>query len=570
MTLLIDGEPHEPISRTADGAPVPTAWQRARSALRGNDPVIGWCATVLVTAFAFVMRLWHLGTPREFEFDETYYAKDAWSLLHFGYARDYVDGANQKILDGTVTGIWKDTPEMIVHPEVGKWLIALGEKTFGMDPTGWRISSAIAGAMLIFVMIRMVRRLTGSTLLGVVAGLLLSFDGLEFVLSRLALLDIFLALFTLAAVSCMLADRDWYRAKLARSLDRPVSTWGPIVLWRPWLLASGVLWGLACGTKWTAMYPLAAFGVMVWLWSAGARRSFGVRFAVLKSAVGDGIPAFVHLVVVAAVVYVASWGGWLAHSDQYEKHLSSTQYTHYTGQGHCDGETYVADNPDNDKKWPTATEPDAHGLGGVVQSLRSLWYYHQDALTFHTHFLTCATHTYASNPTGWLLLNRPVGVAADTGIKPGTVSDGEICRASADSDCLRQVLLLGTPLLWWGGVVALLFACVMWVVKRDWRFGVAVVGVASTWLPWLHYADRPIFSYYAIVTLPFTVLAIALAIGTLIGPARQGRRRIIGTAIAGTFVVAVIANFAWFWPIYTNGLLTHSEWLERIWFTRWI
>jgi hypothetical protein len=35
-------------------------------------------------------------------------------------------------------------------------------------------------------------------------------------------------------------------------------------------------------------------------------------------------------------------------------------------------------------------------------------------------------------------------------------------------------------------------------------------------------------------------------------------------------VVLVLLNFAWFWPIWTNGLLTHSEWLDRIWFSRWI
>ncbi|WP_300677846.1 phospholipid carrier-dependent glycosyltransferase [Nocardioides sp.] len=576
MTLLIDGEPHEPISRTrglgspGDGDPVPNAWQRARSAIAGHDAVVGWCATILVTAFAFVMRLWHLGTPREFEFDETYYAKDAWSLLHFGYARDYVDGANQKILDGTTTGIFKDTPEMIVHPEVGKWMIALGEKVFGMDPTGWRISSAIAGALLIMVLIRLVRRLSGSTLLGCVAGVLLCFDGLEFVLSRLALLDIFVALFTLSAVSCLVADRDWYRNRLATRLHGPATGWGPRVLWRPWLLASGLLWGLAIGTKWTALVPLAAFGILVWLWSAGARRSFGVRWALPKSVIADGIPAFFHLVVVAAFVYVASWGGWLAHADVYVKNLSSTQYTHYTGHGKCDGETWVATDPDNTKKWPTATEPDKSGVAGVVQDLRSLYYYHRDVQTFHTHFLNCATHTYASKPSGWLILNRPVGVAADTGIKPGAVSGDQTCPADANPDCLRQVLLLGTPALWWGGVVGLLFAVVMWVVKRDWRFGVAVVGVAASWLPWFLYDDRPIFSYYAIVALPFTVVALALGIGHLIGPARSGRRRIIGTAIAGTFVIAVVANFAWFWPIYTNGLLTHQEWLQRIWFSRWI
>ena len=558
------------LSRTATGAEVPTAWQRARSRLRDQDPVVGWCATVLVTLLAFGMRVWHLGTPREFEFDETYYAKDAWSLLHFGYARNYVDGANDKILDGHTMGSFQDSPEMIVHPEVGKWLIALGEKAFGMDPFGWRIASAVVGALMVLVMVRLVRRMSGSTLIGVVAGLLLCFDGLQFVLSRLALLDIFVAFFTLCAVSCAVADRDWFRERLARRIDRsggPDLGWGPRTVVRPWLLASGLCWGLAIGTKWTALYPLAAFGVLVLVWSAGARRSFGVRTPLLKSTLLDGVPAFVHLVVVAALVYTVSWTGWLAHADVYEQSLSSTQYTQYTGHGHCEKQTYVSDHPDTGKQWPTATEPDAHGLGEVAQSLRSLWYYHQDVWTFHTHFLNCATHVYASSPAGWLLLNRPVGVSASTGIKPGDQG----CTAPQGSDCIKQVLLLGTPLLWWGGVLALLYAVAMWLGGRDWRFGVAVVGVASTWLPWFTYDDRPIFSYYAVVTLPFVVLALALAMGKLIGHERTpSRRRTVGVVLSGAYLLLVILNFAWFWPIYTDQLLTHSDWLDRIWFQRWI
>ena len=55
---------------------------------------------------------------------------------------------------------------MVVHPEVGKWLIALGEKAFGMDPFGWRIAAAVVGALMVLVMCRLVRRLTGSTVLG--------------------------------------------------------------------------------------------------------------------------------------------------------------------------------------------------------------------------------------------------------------------------------------------------------------------------------------------------------------------------------------------------------------------
>jgi dolichyl-phosphate-mannose-protein mannosyltransferase len=543
------------LSRNAAGDAVPSAWQRARTRVRAEDPFVGWAGSIGVALLALFLRLWHLGKPHEFEFDETYYAKDAWSMLHHGYARDYVDKANDHILAGQTGGQWKSSPEMVVHPDVGKWLIALGEKAFGMDPFGWRVSAAVVGALMVLVMCRFARRLTGSTLLGCVAGLLLCFDGLHFVLSRLALLDIFVAFFILCGVHCTVADRDWYRARMARLVPEQISTgaWGPVrrLLFRPWLLAAGVCWGLACGTKWEALYPMAAFGLLAWLWSAGARRSFGVRWSVPRSALVDGIPAFVQIVLVALVVYVASWTGWLVHAHTYEENLSATQYTHYAGG----------------KDWPTRTEPDAEGLGEVTQSLRSLWYYHHDVYDFHTHFLNDSTHTYASKPSGWLLLNRPVGVAADTDIQPGTQG----CDAPRGSDCLRQVVLLGSPAIWWTGSLALLFALVMWVGARDWRYGVAVVGAASTWLPWLQYDDRPIFSFYAVITLPFMVLALTLAIGRLLGrsTAPDGRRT-AGVVVVGAYLVLVLLNFAWFWPIYTHQLLTHAEWLDRIWFTRWI
>ena len=552
------------LSRTASGRPVPLAGLRARARVGLEDPVVGWSASIAVAVLALLLRLWHLGTPHELEFDETYYAKDAWSLLHFGYAHDYISNANEKILSGDTTGIWKDSAEMIVHPEVGKWLIALGEKAFGMDPFGWRIASAVVGSLMVLVMCRLARRLTGSTMLGCVAGLLLTFDGLQFVLSRLALLDIFAAFFTLSAVACLVADRDWYRARMARLVSEqgPEQApgqvtggrgWGPVrrLLFRPWLLASGVCWGLSCGTKWDALYPMAAFGLLVWLWSAGARRSFGVRWAVLRSALVDGVPAFVHLVLVGLVVYVSTWTGWLIHADQYEKWLSATQYTHYHGG----------------QDWPTRNEPDASGLGEVVQSLDSLWHYHRDVYVFHTHFLNDSTHIYGSKPSGWLLLNRPVGVSADVGIKPGTQG----CHAPAGSTCLRQVLMLGTPVLWWGGALALVFAAFMWIGARDWRFGVAVVGVLTTWLPWLQFDDRPIFLFYAVVTLPFTVLAVTLTMGKLIGSSPVPTpRRTAGVIAAGSFLVLVMVNFAWFWPIWTDQLITHREWLDRIWFKRWI
>ena len=530
----------------------PTAAERARSRISGEDPVISWTLSLAITVLSFLLRLWHLGTPRAFAFDETYYAKDAWSLLHYGYTTEYGPNANDLILAGK-GGYWKDVTSMEVHPELGKWLIALGEKAFGMDPFGWRIASAVVGSLMILVMIRMARRMTGSTLLGCVAGLLLSFDGLQFVLSRLALLDIFLAFFVLCAVACLVCDRDWYRARMARLTPR-AGAWGPVrgLLWRPWLLASGVCWGLAGGCKWTAIYPLAAFALLAVAWAAGARRSVGVRRSLARALLVDAPTAFVYLVLIGFVVYVATWTSWLLHAHAYESTLADTAYTHYDGG----------------KNWPTRTEPDAHGFFPELdQSLRSLAHYHRDVYIFHTHFLNGMTHTYQSQPSGWLLLNRPVGVDAQVDIKPGTQG----CEAPKGSDCLRQVLLLGTPALWWGGCLALIASLVLWVGQRDWRFGVAVVGTLSTWLPWLMYDDRPIFLFYAVVTLPFLVLACTLVMGKLIGRERRpSPRRTAGVIVSGAFFVLVLANFAWFWPIYTDQLLTHAEWLMRIWFHRWV
>ncbi len=433
-----------------------------------------------------------------FAFDETYYAKDAWSLLHFGYAQNYVAKANDEILSGHTTGLWNGTPEIVVHPEVGKWLIALGEWTFGMTPFGWRISSAVVGSLMVMVMIRLARRVTRSTLLGLTAGLLMTFDGLQLVLSRLALLDIYVGFFILCAVSCMVADRDWTRERLARVVPPgshlDPSSWGPRLLWRPWRLATGVFWGLAISTKWTALFPLAVFGLLMWFWDAGARRSFGVRRALWKSAVIDAAPAVAYVVVLPLLIYLVSWTGWLMHSGVYEHYLSHNQYGPY---------------------WGSYVRHDAHGFFPELgQSLRSLWHYHQDVYAFHTGFLNDSTHVYQSNPEGWLVLNRPVGVAVENNIAPGDQG----CGAATGSTCLRQVLLLGNPVVWWFGSLAALWSAVAWIGKRDWRYGLVTLGVLSTWLPWLRYDDRPIFSYYAIATLPFLVLGAVMLLGELLGP----------------------------------------------------
>ena len=199
--------------------------------------------------------------PNKLVFDETYYAKDAYALLTSGYERQWPSTANSSIVAGNVD-VMEKAASFIVHPPIGKWLIAGGEALFGMNSFGWRVAPLVFGTLLILITIRLVRRASRSTLIGGVAGLLLTFDGLAFVMSRTALLDIFLAFFVVAAVACLAADRDWFRNRLADHLVTAGvpdlgGAFGPALIIRPWRIAAGLCFGLALGTKWNALYILA-------------------------------------------------------------------------------------------------------------------------------------------------------------------------------------------------------------------------------------------------------------------------------------------------------------------------
>jgi len=509
-----------------------------------TDGVRSWVLTGAIAALAFVMRVVNLGYPSYLIFDETYYAKDAFSMLRFGYERQWPDPmetTNKAFVAGDYS-FMQSGPSFVVHPPLGKWLIAIGEQIFGVNAFGWRFMSCVFGTLLIVVTIRLARRVSRSTLVGVIAGVLLTFDGLEFTMSRIALLDIFQAFFVVAAVAALVVDRDWFRNRLADQLTFAGAkdqggAFGRVALLRPWRWVAGVMFGCAMGVKWNSVYVLAAFAVLSVLWDVGARRLAGADFRSWMALLYDGLPAFVALVLGAVATYVATWTGWFATSGGW------------------------------DRTWGTQ-HPDDPLVKAFGTDLASWLWYHKEIYDFHTgDFINKATHPYNANPAGWLLMLRPIGIDAINGIKNGT----EGCTVPS-GDCLRVISGLGTPLLWWFAAVALVVACVWWLAGRDWRFGVAVVGVASTWLPWVYQGvttTRPLFFFYAIIIVPFTVLGLALVLGLILGRARaSGRRR--AAIVVGLVVALVVLDFGYLYPVFTDMLLPYNDWLMRMWLHSWI
>jgi dolichyl-phosphate-mannose--protein O-mannosyl transferase len=227
-------------------------------------------APILIAIASFVLRIINLGLPKGFIFDEVYYVDGARDLMKNGVE---VSGSN---------------PEFIVHPPVGKWLIASGIKLFGDNEFGWRFASAVFGTLLILLFARLVHVLFYSPLLTALGAALMALDGLLLVHSRTALLDLFLTFFTLLGVFL------WHRNRH---------------IW------AGIAFGLAIGCKWSAIYFVALIGLLAVyriLIAHDIRKS--LKPIVAKFAQYGLLPVF---------VYTLTWIGWFVSDRGWSRQWSS-------------------------------------------------------------------------------------------------------------------------------------------------------------------------------------------------------------------------------------------------------
>ena len=230
-------------------------------------------APILIALASLVLRIINLGLPKGFVFDEVYYVDGARDLLKYGVE---VDGTN---------------PEFIVHPPVGKWLIASGIKLFGDGEFGWRIASAIFATLLILLFARLVHVLFYSPLLTALGAALMALDGLLLVHSRTALLDLFLTFFTLLGVLL------WHRNRH---------------IW------AGIAFGLAIGCKWSAIYFVAVIGLIAVYQILVARD--------IRKSLKPITAKFLQYGVLPVFVYTLTWTGWFISDRGWSRQWSSNPF----------------------------------------------------------------------------------------------------------------------------------------------------------------------------------------------------------------------------------------------------
>ena len=253
---------------------------------------------MVITFLAFLLRIFHLSTPKGLVFDEIY----------------YVDGARDYLKYGVE--VTKGAPEFIVHPPVVKWLIAAGIKLFGNHEFGWRIAVAVAGTLTVYLTARIAQRIFHENKWATLAAFLMTLDGLNLVMSRTALLDIFLTLFILLSVNA------WLKGKYLRF---------------------AIYLGLAMGSKWSALYFVAAFLIVELLINRNLIRTIRIGITSLG-------------------IYVLTWLGWFSSTLGWDRNSKSNPFS-------------------------------------------SLIYYHKEMLGFHTGLTE--NHSYQANPWSWIIMGRP-------------------------------------------------------------------------------------------------------------------------------------------------------------------
>ena len=182
---------------------------------------------LLIVALSAAVRLVDLGRFQTTVFDEHYYVHDANALMHGGLA-------------GTPGESWKPAGvRSDAHPDLGKLAIAAGIAVFGNEPWGWRVPPALAGIALIALVFPLARRLGLTDEWALAALVLAAADPMLMLESRLAVLDMFVALGT--ALSVYLALR-YVQAGFR--------------LW--WLVACAAALGTAVACKWSGLLAFPA------------------------------------------------------------------------------------------------------------------------------------------------------------------------------------------------------------------------------------------------------------------------------------------------------------------------
>ena len=465
----------------------------------------------------------------------------------------------------------------------------------GSNAFAWRIAGVVFGSILVGLIFLLAATMFPRRRIAVLAGLFVAFDGMSYVMSRIAMNDIFAATFIVGAylVFWQIWSGRWAR-----------SAWWALPL-------VGILIGLAASTKWVGFYALAGIWILFLGRSHLGRFLLVAAIAFLTVVAGLGAPWPFTLVCLAALALAlllvsrrrvqlepsdvwamapiavigggiglafalayatvdgrtprsavelvfavlargaqAAWPAWLMLA--VSAALLVIRAWRSLRSPTSDGRWYLPGEMGG-LAWPwvaacigviplvvyfIAYIPYLQlGHGIATQSLGAGYGWSLDELQsqmFGYHFGLTAGHPAASPWWSWPLDLKPVWFYSH----------------SFDDRQLAVIYNGGNPILFWAGVPAIAFAAVQAWRRRSFALVLLVAAFAFQYLPWTR-IERATFHYHYLTAVLFAMIAVAYVVD-------EGLRSWSQRSLAVAFLVAAAVAGLLIFPL--GSALAMPDW----------
>ncbi|MBR1496886.1 MAG: phospholipid carrier-dependent glycosyltransferase [Oscillospiraceae bacterium] len=261
-------------------------------------------------------------------------------------------------------------PYEISHPPLGKLILSLGIRLFGLSPFGWRFSGTLTGVLMLPAMYLFLKKMFGGTAVPACCTTVFATDFMHYVQTRIATIDSYAVFFIL--LMYLFFWLYWEAPREKRGS------------WLPPLALSGLCFGLGAAAKWVCIYAGAGLGLL-WLLDRifrgiGQCRD-GRKDAYIRETAENVLWCILFFIAVPALVYYVSY-------------------------------------------WPYGTARGMSGPGTLFSRDYLKLVLDNQSYMFSYHSGVTATHPYSSVWWQWLLDIRPILYYLDSDGAGGHVSFG--------------------------------------------------------------------------------------------------------------------------------------------------
>jgi len=397
-------------------------------------------------------------------------------------------------------------PYEITHPPLGKSILSIGIRIFGMNPFGWRFMGTLFGVLMLPLMYIFAKRLMRRTTFAFVATCLLMFDFMHFAQTRMATIDSYSVFFIMLMFLFMF---EYYKMNYNR--DKLYKTFLPLGL-------SGVAFGLGAATKWLCLYAGVGLAIIffysmiqrfreyyaakIYMNEDGCRhKEFYTR--VVKSYYYKTVMTLIFCIIIFIIIPALIY------------YLSYTPYM--------------------------KAESNPYTFKMILENQKYMWNYHSTLDT------AASPHPFASRWSTWILNIRPVYLFQGKGYA---------------KDMISSLSTFGNPIIWWALIPSIIIILIAKFYDQDYEGALGFVAVAglAEFVPWI-FISRETYIYHYFASLPFVFLIITMACKFIWDRTKYGKFLVL------TFLLAAIGMFIAFYPVITGIPFSRSyveglRWLE--------